>query len=99
MLEYPYNMGNTVYRFLFLKNGMRYIVGYKVVGFYLEESPNSRRLKRIKYLFIHNEATNTTIRMDIKELGKTVFLTREEAEKAIRMPKKQRCKNLIDKEF
>lgn len=80
----PCKVGDTVYKCVFQKNGKGSFVEYKVVGFHLGEFPNSRGQKRNEYLVIYHEVTDCISHLNLKKLGKTVFLTREEAEQALK---------------
>jgi len=84
LVELPCKVGNTVYKCVFSKNGKGTIVEYKVVGFHLGDFSNMRRQKRNEYLVIHHEVTDCISHLNLKELGKTVFLTREETEQALK---------------
>ena len=53
-------------------------VGDKV---YMGDFPNIRGcIKRGQYLIVHHETVNMTSHINFKEIGKTVFFTKEEAE-------------------
>lgn len=84
VLLLPCKVGDTVYKCVFSKNGKGYFVEYKVVGFHLGEFPNSRGQKRNEYLIIYHEVTDCIRHLNLKELGETVFLTREETEQALK---------------
>ena len=74
----PCKVGDTVYTVVFKSN---FINSAKVVGFHLGDLPTLRGHARKEYLVCY---TNYCLRhIDIKQIGKTVFLTREEAEKAL----------------
>ena len=47
--------------------------------------PNIRGcIKRGQYLIVHHETVNMTSHINFKEIGKTVFFTREEAEQKLK---------------
>ena len=74
----PCKVGDTVYEIL-PKAG--YIRAVNVVGFHLGKFPTLRGHKRKEYFVGYLDQYLLHIRID--DIGKTVFLTREEAEKAL----------------
>ena len=76
----PCKVGQTVYQIVLLKDKTGFIVERKVVGFHMGDFPAIRGHKRSQYLIVHHDATNSITHIDIKQIGKTVFLTREEAQ-------------------
>ncbi len=80
----PCKVGTTVFQIVHLKDKTGFIVERKVVGFHIGEFPDIRGHKRGQYLIVHHDASNTLTHIDIKQIGKTVFLSREEAEKALK---------------
>ena len=77
MLELPCNVGDTVYSVL--KSGSIYSA--QVVGFHLGKFPTLNGHKRNEYLICY---TNHFLRrIDIAQIGKTVFFTEAEAEEAV----------------
>ena len=76
----PCKVGDVVYQTVLLKDKTGFIVERKVVGFHLGDFPDIRGHKRMQYLIIHHDATNSITHIDIAQIGKTVFLTKEEAE-------------------
>lgn len=79
----PCKVGQTAYQIILLKDKMGFVVERKVVGFHIGAFPDIRGHKRSQYLIVHEDATNTLTHIDIKHIGKTVFWSREEAEKAL----------------
>lgn len=80
----PCKVGDTVYKCVFSKNGKGSFVEYKVVGFHLGDFSNMRRQKRNEYLIIYHEVTDCISHLNLKELGESAFLTREEAEQTLK---------------
>lgn len=76
----PCKVEDKVYQTVLFKDKAGFIVERKVVGFHLGEFPELRGSKRKQYFIVHHDATNAITHIDIDQLGKTVFLTREEAE-------------------
>ena len=76
----PCKVGDKVYQTIMLKDKTGFIVDRKVVGFHLGDFPDIRGHKRPQYLIVYHDATNAITHIDINQIGKTVFLTREEAE-------------------
>ena len=74
--ELPCKVGDTVYS---VKGG--FIKSDTVVGFHLGRFPTLRGQARKEYLVCYN--INYLSHIDIAQIGKTVFFTREEAEKAL----------------
>lgn len=76
----PCKVGDTVYKitpnYLFIKD-------YEVVGFHLGEFPTVNRHKRKPYLVSYDKTSRFLNHITLDEIGKTVFLTREEAEAAL----------------
>lgn len=85
----PCKIGDTIYHAIFHKSGTGACVEYQVVGFHLGEFPKLRGQKRKQYFIVWHEVTNSISHLDFEQIGKTVFLTREEAEQAL----KEREKN------
>lgn len=78
----PCKVGQTVYQTILLKDKTAFIVERKVVGFHLGDFPDIRGHKRPQYLIVYHDATNSITHIDIDQIGKTVFLTKEEAEQS-----------------
>ena len=72
----PCKVGDTVYS---VKGN--FIKSDTVVGFHLGRFPTLRGQARKEYLVCYN--INYLSHIDIAQIGKTVFFTREEAEKAL----------------
>ncbi len=75
----PCKVGDTVYEVL---PKVGFIRSNKVVGFHLGKFPNVRGHKRKEYLVCYADYSLTHI--DIDKFGKTVFLTKEETEQALK---------------
>ncbi len=88
----PCKVGDTIYKLIIFKDGKGYYVPQNVVGFHLGKFPHIRGQERKQYIIVYHEATNTISHIDIKQLGKTVFLTKEEAEQALRQRKEEERK-------
>ncbi len=71
----PCKVGDKVYEVLLKCD---YIRSLNVVGFHLGKFPDLRGHKRKEYLVCYSDYSLT--RVDIDKFGKTVFLTKEEAE-------------------
>ena len=74
----PCKVGDKVYEAI-PKGGC--IRSLKVVGFHLGRFPDLRGHKRKEYLVCYSDYSLTHV--DIDKFGKTVFLTKEEAEEAL----------------
>lgn len=77
-IETPCKVGDTVYTVVFRSE---YIHSAKVVGFHLGKFPTLNGQKRKEYLVCYSSCYLRHI--DIAQIGKTAFFTREEAEKAL----------------
>jgi len=75
----PCKVGDTVYEALTKVNHIR---SNKVVGFHLGKFPNVLGHKRKEYLVCYSDYSLTHI--NIEKFGKTVFLTKKEAEQALK---------------
>lgn len=80
----PCKVGDTIYKLILFKDGHGGCVPQKVVGFHLGEFPHIRGQERKQYIIVYHEVVNTISHIDIKQIGKTVFLTREEAERKLK---------------
>lgn len=78
-IELPCKVGDTVYTVVF---GAKHINSAKVVGFHLGKFPTLRGQARKEYLVCYTDYCLRHI--DITQIGKTAFFTREEAEKALK---------------
>lgn len=77
-IETPCKVGDTVYTVVFHS---KYINSANVVGFHLGKFPTLNGQKRKEYLVCYSSCYLRHI--DIAQIGKTVFFTREAAEKAL----------------
>lgn len=83
-IELPCKVGNAVYETVFNRDKtFSHINTHKVVGIHLGDFPDLRGHKRQEYLVTHCKMMNLLGRIPLNKLGKTVFLTKEEAEKAL----------------
>lgn len=74
----PCKVGDTVYEIV---QSYGYVREVKVVGFHLGKFTTLRGHKRKEYLVCYSNGYLLHIRID--KIGKTVFLSREDAEKAL----------------
>lgn len=73
----PCKIGDTVY---VVKHYFSYTQEYEVRGFHLGEFPTLNGSKRNSYLICYHKTSGALKHIFIKDIGKTVFLTKEEAE-------------------
>lgn len=85
IIESPCKFGDYVYETVLYKDKtLSHINIHKVVGLHIGNFPDLRGHKRQEYLVTHCEIMNFLSRVSLNKLGKTVFLTREAAEQALR---------------
>lgn len=77
----PCKVGDVVY---VVKPCFSYIAEYEVRGFHFGEFPTLNGHKRNPYLIGYFKTSGMLKHIFIKDIGKTVFLTREEAERTLR---------------
>lgn len=77
----PCKVGDVVY---VVKPCFSYIAEYEVRGFHFGEFPTLNGHKRNPYLIGYFKTSGMLKHIFIKDIGKSVFLTREEAERALR---------------
>ena len=82
----PCKVGDMVYKCLFFKNhSSDCVVEHKVVGFHLGNFPDARGgQKRNEYFVVYHEPSNAISHINIRDLNKTVFLSKEDAEEALK---------------
>jgi hypothetical protein len=80
----PCKVGDTIYKNILFKDGHGDTVPQSVVGFHLGKFPHIRGRERKQYIIVYHEVVNTISHIDIKQIGKTVFLTKEEAEQKLK---------------
>lgn len=80
----PCKVGDMIYEDIFDKYGTGICIERKVVGFHIGEFPNWRGAQRKQYFIVHHKTTNTISHLNFDKLGKTVFLSKEEAEKVLK---------------
>lgn len=80
----PCNIGDTIYEAIFLKDGTgSHIKRLICCGIHIADKVTRwRSEKPVRYL-VFRTAGNHSIRIRMEELGKTLFLTSEEAEAAL----------------
>lgn len=80
----PCKVGDWVYRVIRLKNGSGHVAPAIVGGLHLADTTRNRRYqKEYEYIVLKGVFGGFIAHVNKKEFGKTVFLTREEAEKAL----------------
>ena len=77
----PCKVGDVVYKIT--PNGL-FIKDYEVVGFHLGDFLTLRGHKRKPYLVSYDRTSRYLKHITLDEIGKTAFLTREEAEAALK---------------
>lgn len=84
-VELPCKIGDKVYEMVLNRDkSFSHWNTHEVVGVHLGNFPDLRGHKRQEYLVTHCEVMNLLSRIPLIRLGKTVFLTREEAERALK---------------
>lgn len=85
VIEIPCNLGDTIYEVMRLGGDDPYIISSVVCAIHITDGSRGRcQHKRESYLVAASEVTNWTKHYNINKIGKTIFLTREEAVKAIK---------------
>lgn len=80
----PCKVGNMVYRVIHSKNGSGHVAPAIVGGLHLADTTRNRRYqKEYEYIVLKGVFGGFIAHVNKKEFGKTVFLTREEAKKAL----------------
>lgn len=83
LVRLPCKLGDTVYRVIRGKKGRGHIAPATVSGLHLGDTTRNRRYqKEYEYLVLRVDG-GFCAHVNKKDIGKTVFLTREEAEKAL----------------
>lgn len=83
-MELPCKIGEEIYEMVLNRDkSFSHCNTHKVVGVHLGNFPDLRGHKRQEYLVTHCKVMNLLSRIPLNKLGKTVFLTREAAEKAL----------------
>lgn len=77
----PCKVGDVVY---VVKPYFSFIQEYQVRGYHLGEFPTLNGHKRKSYLICYHKASSALKHLPIDEIGKTVFLSKEEAEKTLK---------------
>ncbi len=78
LLETPCKVGDKVYKIM---TSFGYVRECKVVGFHLGKFPTLRGIKRKEYFVCY--ADHYLYHIPFDDIGKTVFLSHEDAEKAL----------------
>ena len=81
----PVKVGDKVYQTVLFKDKTGFVVERNVVGFHFGDFPELRGHKRKQYFIVYHETTHSITHIDIDQLGKTVFTSREEAEKMLNL--------------
>lgn len=83
-MELPCKIGEEIYEMVLNRDkSFSHCNTHKVVGVHLGNFPDLRGHKRQEYFVTHCKVMNLLSRIPLNKLGKTVFLTREAAEKAL----------------
>lgn len=83
LVRLPCKVGDTVYRVIRGKKGRGHIAPASVSGLHLGDTTRNRRYqKEYEYLVLRVDG-GFCAHVNKKDIGKTVFLTREAAEKAL----------------
>lgn len=82
-VELPCKYGDTVFQ-IHIKH--KHIREVKVVGFHLGDFPDLRGHKRKQYLVCYGDYT--LYHIDLDQIGKTVFLTEEQAKEKLKEEQK-----------
>ena len=79
----PVKVGDTVYQILRRKDGYSFYRQTTVGAVHLSETTRNSRYKKDTPYIVLKVDGRYCAHINIKEIGKTVFLTREEAEQAL----------------
>ena len=82
-VELPCKVGDIAYIIHRSKNGGSFIQEVSVSGIHLRDKIGYRNRPRAEYLVVRGNV-NLSKHINLKEIGKTVFFTREEAEQALK---------------
>ena len=80
----PCKIGDTVHQILRTKDGRRYIRLAKVGALHLGDTNRNRRFRKENNYIVLKVDDMFCAHVNTKEIGKTVFLTKEEAEQALK---------------
>lgn len=84
-VELPCEIGARAYFLHRSKKGGEFIQNnLTVVGIHLKDTKGCRGVPRQEYLVVRSDPLNMSKHINLKEVGKTVFFTYEEAEKALK---------------
>jgi hypothetical protein len=82
-VELPCKIGQTAYEVVYLRNGtVSHISPLKVVGIHIGDFPDLRGHKRKSYLVVVYPTSEILGRIPLDKVGKTLFMTKKEAEAA-----------------
>ena len=89
-VELPCKVGDTAWIIVRCKNGKDYFYTGIVTGVHVTDRKTIYKLpcKRFNYIVIRFLQTDSLKRINFNEIGKTIFFTKEEAEKALKESKK-----------
>ena len=82
-IELPCKVGDTVYILHRYKDGNGFLQEVTVSGIHLRDTIGYRGIPRQEYLVVRG-ACNLSSHVKLKDIGKTIFFTKEEAEQALR---------------
>ena len=82
-IELPCEVGDTVYILHRYKDGNGFLQEVTVSGIHLRDTIGYRGIPRQEYLVVRG-ACNLSSHVKLKDIGKTIFFTKEEAEQALR---------------
>lgn len=85
-VELPCKVGDTAWIIVRCKNGKDYFYTGIVTGVHVTDRKTIYKLpsKRFNYIIIRFVQTDSLKRINFNEIGKTIFFTKEEAEKALK---------------
>lgn len=90
----PCKVGDTAYRVIRRKDGHGHIANATVSCLHMGDTARNRRYKKGKEYIVLKVDGNFCAHVDREQIGKTVFLTREEAEAALK--KREEAENETD---
>ena len=90
----PCNIGDTIYEAFFTKDGTgSHICEYTCSGIHIADKVTRWKSEKLVRYFVLKTAEGHSIHVRIEKLGKALFLTREEAEAALRKGRKDHEEN------
>ena len=89
----PAKIGSEIYVLHTCKDGRGFYSTHEIAGMHLYDETGYRGAKRKEYLVLRRDGFSN--HLDIDKIGKTAFLIREEAEKALeRLKSDERCNRI-----